>query len=115
MKPDLQQRIVAIKAECEEILKLSEKATPGPWEVLADSRPWEVWDKAGQHQIANLSPRRAFSSGMSTTKDNARFIAASRNVSPAMARVVVMVIDDGVAQGDDVFLEIIADRWEGKP
>lgn len=106
MNPELQQRIAAIKAECEEILRLSEKATPGPWRFV---------DSPSNQTVQGSTRPVCALATLSSRDDDFRFIAHARNVSPAMARVVMMTIDDGVAQGDDIFLEIIANRWEGKP
>ncbi len=81
MTTDLQARIAAIKAECEEILRLSEKATAGPWRAagnLVKCHDGFVADCYGGEEME---------------EETARFIAASRNVSPAMARVVVATIN----------------------
>ena len=105
MNPELQQRISHIKAECEEILRLGEKATPGP--MKAGTKGFTIGG-------LSYTPKNVGTLDIPVTELDLAFIAHSRNVSPAMARVVVMVIDDGVAQGDDVFLEIIANQWEVK-
>lgn len=107
MNPELQQRIAAIKAECEEILRLSEKANGGSWKAEGNS----VWG-INHDKICISSP------------SDAPFIARARNVSPAMARVVLCALrqwDAGPELGyvpqvvADVALETIADRWDGNP
>lgn len=98
MTTNLQTRIAAIKAECEEIIELSEKATAGKWQE----------DTAGVFTGGRDNP-------IVTTPryyDRA-FIAHSRNVSPAMARVVLECIK--WCESSNTFaMERIANQWEGK-
>lgn len=116
MTTDLQSRIAAIKAECEEILKLSEKATAGPWRVYEnmDNTPY-----CGDYRAIDAG-RGYFSGGTGfglngfLSSQDARFIAHSRNVSPAMARVVIDCIRWFTNMEDESALEDIANRWEGK-
>lgn len=102
MTTDLQTRIAAIKAECEEILRLSEKATAGPW-----SPDEKFVDSAGR------GPEIAMCNGYGR-ESNAAFIAHARNVSPAMARVVIDCIRWFTNMEDESALEDIANQWEGK-
>lgn len=110
MNPELEQRISAIKAACEEILRLSEKATAGPWSPagnLVKCRDGFVADCYGGEEME---------------EETARFIAASRNVSPAMARVVLGVLERCNSLADErhhgrpylAMLEYIANQWECK-
>lgn len=120
MNPELQQRIAAIKAECEEILRLSEKATAGPWSVSTNN----TTEPGGQPLFPGVRDSKGellldvfgFSD---TVKADASFIAASRNVSPAMTRVVVIALDALEKSAhywvdNKTALESIADQWEGK-
>lgn len=84
MTPELQTRISAIKAECERVIELSEKATAGPWN--AEITPSNDFVMAGPRYICTLAT-------LSGRGDDFNFIAHSRNVSPAMARVVLWAID----------------------
>jgi hypothetical protein len=90
-----------IKAECEEILRLSEKANGGPWKAEGNS----VWG-INHDKICISSP------------SDAPFIAHARNVSPAMARVVLATIRWFEELGEHrsvAPLEHLANQWEGKP
>jgi hypothetical protein len=125
-RTDLSASIAAIKAECEEILRLSEKATAGPWSVSTNN----TTDPGGQPLFPGVRDSKGellldvfgFSD---TVKADASFIAASRNVSPAMARVVVGAINrwevlapvwsTGSGLCAQLALEEIANQWEGKP
>jgi hypothetical protein len=101
VNPELQQRIAAIKAECEEILRLSEKANGGSWKAEGNS----VWG-INHDKICISSP------------SDAPFIAHARNVSPAMARVVLATIRWFEELGEHrsvAPLEHLANQWEGKP
>lgn len=107
MNSDLQTSIAAIKAECENVLRLSEKATAGPWEAdgfagcdsVRSADKTEVCYTSGRFIDEPACP-------------DASFIAHARNVSPAMARVVLMMIDECQLRED---WESIANQWEGKP
>lgn len=92
MTPDLQTRIAAIKAECEEIIRLDKVATAGPWGVIDSC----------------MAP-------------DAEFVIRARNVSPAMARIVLTTIQKleecnmpHLQIRIDQSLESIASKWEGK-
>lgn len=113
MLTDLQTRIAAIKAQCKKIIRLNENATPGPWSADEDC-------VMSTHGIVGYSVN---------SDDEAEFIAHSRNVSPAMARVVVQLIEYVEAETECAdescmcydhkpaiaMLERIANQWEGKP
>lgn len=109
MNSDLQKRIAAIKAECEEMLRRDlEMGEPAEWKPIVG----QVIDRHNE-----LIAQCDFSS-------TAAFIAHSRNISPKMARVVLGAIKmyetaaaiwaspEGLAAA--MYLEEIANQWEGK-
>lgn len=108
MNPDLQTSIAAIKAECEEILRLSEKATAGLWKSHLN------WVTRGPQSVAKTL--------LKSKEDDASFIAHARNVSPSMARVVVATIKNiefalRIGKLSDAALEAATElvkQWEGK-
>lgn len=105
MNPELQQRISAIKAECEEILRQDKEIMAAPWH--ADINYANDFVMSGKRYVCGLAT-------MVGREPEFRFIAHSRNVSPAMARVVLMCIQWCVSQDDTFCLEHIANHWEGK-
>lgn len=119
MNPDLQQRISAIKAECEEILRKEQLiAGPGKWSVGRDDsgRPCVMRYEWYVAEMTEYSPGNGKECTMT---ENASFIAHARNVSPAMARVVLGALAEAEKmkdmEGGDMWLESIADQWDGKP
>lgn len=122
MNSELQQRIAAIKAECIRVVELSENATVGPWKNHLN------WVTRGPQSVAKTL--------LKSKEYDASFIAHARNVSPAMARVVVAALEclerqvnepdwnshmcdnDGLGcracELADEFLESIANQWEVK-
>lgn len=126
MNPELQARIAAIKAECEEILRLSEKATQGDWHVeKGRDHVWignkssgsvNLWEIVHSKDIEDFKDE-----AIEQAVNNARFIAHSRNVSPAMARVVLFTINQLIEcdlshmkHDMERALEMVVKRWEGK-
>lgn len=105
---DLQTRIPSIKAECEEILRLSEKARPAPWH--AEVTPSNDFVMSGRAYVCSLAT-------LTGREDDFRFIVHARNVSPAMARVVLVTIknlEDLIKLGAGIgeqYLESIAIQW----
>lgn len=85
MNAELQTRIAAIKAECEKVIELDKLATAGPWGEIDG-----------------------------TMAPDAEFVIRARNVSPAMARVVLWSIRDAEMKCDNFLLRSIANQWEGK-
>lgn len=102
MNTDLQTRIAAIKAECERVIELDKLASVAPWESLQLRRAIVSGDCA-----------EVMSDGM-TSRVDYDFIAQSRNVSPAMARVVLGSIQYAEMECDNFLLRCIANQWEGK-
>lgn len=124
MNEIFQTRIAAIKAECEEIIRLSEKATQGDWHVeKGRDHVWignkssgsiNLWEIVHDKDIEDFKDE-----AIEQAVNNARFIATSRNVSPAMARVVLIALDALEKSAhywidNKTALESIADQWEGK-
>lgn len=131
MTTELQTRISAIKAECEEILRLDGLATAGPWGI---NKYDDVICDAGIVAETFSAAIPMFPAIVVHT--NARFIAHSRNVSHAMARVVLSALEclenqvnepgwsghmcDNDGMGcpacdlAEKRLESIAEQWEGK-
>lgn len=106
-----------IKQELRDIIELSDKATPGEW----TSR------EKFKHSFELLEPRvwLGASSSLPTGQQehNASFIAASRNLTPKMARALLATIDRlevihaCLPDGDDSAwdaLETIRREWEGQ-
>lgn len=110
MTTDLQTRIAAIKAECEEILKLSEKAHQAPWHTKTEPN----------RELLMVGQKVLLAAGdFARRDDDIRFIAHARNVSPAMARVCLLAIKYAELQTDNLdagseLLRHIAKQWEGK-
>jgi hypothetical protein len=79
--------IETLKQELREFIKLSETITPGRWEAVprfTTSRmiePCEVW-------CGDCS-----SIGIETVAANAAFIARSRNISPTMAKMLLVAVE----------------------
>lgn len=117
MTTDLQSRIAAIKAECEEIIRLDKLATAGPW------MPHSVSDEHSTFDFI-IDDCECDASSAYIYDHNAHFIAHSRNVSPAMARVVMDTISRWEHMATEwssesgmlaqIALEEIANQWEGK-
>ena len=105
MTIDLQTRIAAIKAECEQIIFLSEKAHKAPWHAKIEPN----------RELLMVGQKVLLAAGeFARRDDDIRFIAHSRNVSPAMARVVIDCIRWFTNMEDESALEDIANQWEGK-
>ena len=117
MNTELQQRIAAIKEECEEILRQEQLiAGPGKWEAQLDDtgKPCIMCDEYYVAEMTMLAPGNGKDC---TMQENAAFIAHSRNVSPAMARVVLATIRWFEELGEHrsvAPLEHLANQWEGK-
>jgi len=92
-----------IKTELREIIELSDKATPAPWihhtaqgqvgdvctpdtdSVAMTQERIEIAQRHGERHRAEQNKQR---------NTNATLIAASRNLTPKMAKVILRVIDD---------------------
>lgn len=76
--------IEQIKEQLQRLIDLSDKATPGPWTLdnMGSNGPHaEVWDVlVGARICSGIFPR------------NADLIALSRNISPSMARALLVTI-----------------------
>src|SRR5574343_528046 len=117
MSTVLQTRLAAIKAKCEEMLRLSEKATQGDWHVeKGRDHVWignkciisvNLWEIVHSEDIKDFKDE-----AIEQAVNNARFIAHARNVSPAMARVVLGTLAEAEKmkdmEGGDMWLEEIA-------
>jgi hypothetical protein len=111
-----------IKTELRDIIELSDKATPAPWEH--EPQQDSIWsghdyDLQVAHTMSNPG------AGMMWDDDqrhkNATFIAASRNITPKMAKALLTAIDwlecihAGLPDGDFSAwnaLETIRREWE---
>lgn len=120
MNADLQARIAAIRAECEKVIELNAKLDPWKWKTrkqyIGDGH--EVYPLVGNKRkpedIGEWSSVAACEHQDKKDFHNARFIAHSRNVSPAMARVIVMAIRYAEDTDDKILLLGIANQWEGE-
>lgn len=113
MTTDLQTRIAAIKAECKEIIRLEKSVVPNKWSIVPGSR-------GGLYDTMVVSGGTDPTFVLDGYRDDCAFIAHFRNVSPAMARVVVAAISyletrcELGSRLSGSALEDIANQWEGK-
>ena len=70
----------------DEIEKLIEAASPGPWEHRDNCEVMTT--EMLRHCVASCGPKRDFSFGNSSSMANAAFIAASRTLMPRLLKVV---------------------------
>lgn len=114
MSTNLQARIAAIKAKCEEMLRLSAKATAGPW--FSNGR--YIGTRFHKSYVGEARDENGNWCNTEKSNSDASFIAHARNVSPAMARVVLGTLAEAEKmkdmEGGDMWLESIANQWEGK-
>jgi len=77
-----------IKQELRDIIELSAKATPGEWNTESD------WPRVmcGAKQIVQVPMKLTFATRGPKTADTT-LIAASRNLTPKMARALLTTID----------------------
>lgn len=106
MTTNLQTRIAAIKAECEEILRLDKTATPRGWIcgcLANDDHPCNCTYILAEPYCGSIAEitvgnGKPISDGgndappVEEAKSNLRLLVKARNVSPAMARVVIVTI-----------------------
>lgn len=84
MNTELKQRLDAIKAECKQIIALSEKAHQAPWHAKIEPN----------RELLMFGQKVLLAAGdFARRDDDIRFIAHARNVSPALARVVLCAIE----------------------
>jgi len=107
-----------IKKQLREIIELSDKATPGEWTSRERFR--------NSFEISEPCIWLGESSSLPTGQQqhNASFVAASRNITPRMAKVLLRVIDDlekdqaldghTVRHRATLRLETICREWEVK-
>ena len=69
----------------DEIEKLIEAASPGPWEHRDNCEVMTT--EMLRHCVASCGPKRDFSFGNSSSMANAAFIAASRTLMPKLLKV----------------------------
>ena len=93
-----------ILAECERVIALSEKATPGPWQTNAVPQLGSVAngvftnpadDEAPEIFVCSVKPR--WEEGCAVDTDaiaNAEFIAAARESLPRLARLVTRLVEE---------------------
>lgn len=109
-----------IKAELRDIIELSDKATPGPWEhELQQDSIWSGHDFGLQVAHTKSNPGAGMMWDNDQRRKNASFITTSRNLTPKMARALLAVIDNlkfaanklesNLAKDD---LETIRREWE---
>ena len=81
-----------IKAELRDIIELSDKATPAPWEKSSNLSTHLVSKHSKNH--GNLVCDCPDSTpDLSQHQSDSSFIAASRNLTPKMARALLTTID----------------------
>ena len=101
--------IEQIKAALRKHIKISEEATPGPWDVAENVL---VADAVDGYYFATFDSQRT---SMQTDQWNATFTASARNLSPVMAKVLLMFIEDcetcGIVSGEGM-LKRIEPMWE---
>jgi hypothetical protein len=83
-----------IKQELRDIIELSDKATPGPWEhELQQDSIWSGHDFDLQVAHTMSNPGAGMMWDDDQRRKNAAFIADSRNLTPKMARVLLTLIE----------------------
>ena len=85
----MKQQIEQLKKEIQEFLDLEKLATNGPWEAhsgVVISRCG--WDDALARKHVDGGYYK-----IESDADSADFIAASRNISPAMAKMLLVAVD----------------------
>lgn len=125
---NLSTRVSAIRAECEEVLRVENYATPGRWSNDGQGPYINTYDKDGNLASSN-SIAKCYPEDYPLNiqmKRNADFITLSRTVCPKAARVTLAAIDadDWVLNGELTGkmlvgvarrrLQAIAEAWEGK-
>ena len=84
-----------IKAELRDIIELSDKATPGPWEhELQQDSIWSGHDFDLQVAHTMSNPGAGMMWDDDQRRKNASFITTSRNLTPKMARALLTIIED---------------------
>lgn len=82
--------IPEIKALCQQVIKLGEKATPGPWKKSSVKLPRKTFRKGDfpiVPPVGNTGPTCiAWKAG------NGRFIAAARSFTPQAAKALLLTI-----------------------
>jgi len=102
-----------ILAECERVIALSEKATPGEWWV--QSEPFEeiTWQTSTEGTVRTVSDCNVLigdqedrvcccHDGECDPKANAEFIAAARESMPCLARLVKRLVEEREILLDEV-------------
>jgi len=119
-KHTMKERIEKLKAELREFLELSKTITPGKWEVKED-----LTAACGYHFVNTASS--PLGTIVTARKEDATFIARSRNISPAMAECLLNTIEYIQADADAFHpnaprgqasrfqLQQILTIWEVKP
>jgi hypothetical protein len=95
-----------LKTELREISELSDKATPAPWHENA-----RVLDQNARVIASTLSVDFHYAQN----RQNGEFIAASRNLTPKMAKALLMAITLFEWGDDAKSLEKIRREWEVQP
>lgn len=107
-----------IKTELLSIIELSDKATPAPWE---DDGCGHMWHPYPYPEPVNGYEGEHITLGRFSEQDFT-FIAASRNLTPKMAKVLLAVIERSevaVSRLDShlarYYLKTICREWEVQP
>ena len=93
-----------IKKELRDIIELFDKATPGEWHKECHDNSFENGYAVGGEKHLFVASR--------LDEKNASFIAASRNLTPKMARALLMAITLFEWGDDAKSLETIRREWE---
>lgn len=123
MNPPLTETLQAIRRECEEVIALAEKATPGPW--TKETAKQAQGKPKGKRRIASPPDESGHKHTVANTarwnsRANAALIATSRTLAPKLARATLTAIKglsiissyEGVeSQHAIIALETLATSW----
>ena len=97
MTPSLTTRLAEIKDKCRKVIALGEQATKGPWHKVKTHWPgqldrFHVCGDKGHGGSSNIRDHSVASCGPEGEQD-ASFIAASRNLTPALANGLLVALE----------------------
>ena len=108
-------KLTTLKTELREFIELSKTITPGKWEIASRAETSDIIGKddiCGGLYIASAS-RIAWGKMDSEQGDaNATFIASARNISPAMAECLLILLECMESEGKETRLQQICNIWE---
>ena len=105
-----EEKLNKIKAECQRLLALAEKRTPGKWSAGTLTEYHMVYDEKLARHIARLN-------GLGHAEENAAYIAACAGAAEAGWRATIAAIDFAESMPGHIWREsleaLILTAWEG--